>query len=79
MILIADSGSTKTDWCLIDEQKITHHYSTQGINPYFQSVEQIAEIIKLELLPQLSTYNFQFFSMVQVVGPILKKKLYGKH
>jgi glucosamine kinase len=53
MILIADSGSTKTDWRLIDEQKQIHQYATQGISPYFHTQEQIAEIIRLELVPQL--------------------------
>ncbi|MBL7884621.1 MAG: N-acetylglucosamine kinase [Bacteroidia bacterium] len=53
MILIADSGSTKTDWRLIDEKKQIHQFKTQGINPYFQTEEQIAEIIKLELIDKL--------------------------
>lgn len=61
MILIADSGSTKTDWRLIDEENKIHQFATQGISPYFQTEEQISEIIKTELLPQLNfkTFNFQ--------------------
>ena len=50
MILIADSGSTKTDWRFIDEQKNIHQYATQGFNPYFQTEDEISEIIKSELL-----------------------------
>lgn len=50
MILIADSGSTKTDWRLIDEQKKIHQFSSQGINPYFQNSSEIAALIKTELL-----------------------------
>lgn len=63
MILIADSGSTKTDWRLIDGQKKIHQFSTQGINPYFQSSAQIAEIIKAELLvsPIVATASSVFF------------------
>lgn len=57
MILIADSGSTKTDWRLIDDNKQIHKFATQGISPYFQTTEQISQIIKTELIPQL---NFQF-------------------
>lgn len=34
MILIADSGSTKTDWCLADETQ-TIAFKTAGINPFF--------------------------------------------
>lgn len=53
MILIADSGSTKTDWRLIDDREQIHQFGTQGINPYFHTDEQVADIVKLELLPQL--------------------------
>jgi|ERR1019366_777068 N-acetylglucosamine kinase-like BadF-type ATPase len=62
MILIADSGSTKTDWRLIDDTKKIHQFATQGFNPYFQSSHQIAASIKSELIPQLplSIFNFQF-------------------
>ncbi|MBL7887999.1 MAG: N-acetylglucosamine kinase [Bacteroidia bacterium] len=59
MILIADSGSTKTDWRLIDEEKNIHQFQTQGLNPYFQTSEQIAEIIQHELVSKFSnTINF---------------------
>lgn len=54
MILIADSGSTKTDWRLIDEEKNIHQFQTQGLNPYFQTSEQIAEIIQHELVSKFS-------------------------
>ncbi len=52
MRLIADSGSTKTDWDVTDG---SDHWTltTQGINPYHQSVETIDEIINNELLPHL--------------------------
>ncbi|MFL5762873.1 MAG: N-acetylglucosamine kinase [Bacteroidia bacterium] len=54
MILIADSGSTKTDWRLIDENRQIHQFSTQGINPYFQGSDEIAEqVIKARLFPQM--------------------------
>ena len=36
MLLIADSGSTKTDWALTDEKKgIIKVFHTIGYNPYF--------------------------------------------
>jgi len=46
--LIADSGSTKTEWCLISgkQKKI---FDTQGLSPYFLSTEQIEYIIEHEL------------------------------
>ncbi len=42
MILIADSGSTKTDWRLISGDKI-RSLSTRGINPYHSSEKEIVE------------------------------------
>lgn len=54
MIIIADSGSTKTDWCLCDEGTILTAIQTQGINPYHQSEEVIEQVIREELLPHLS-------------------------
>ena len=53
MFLIADSGSTKTDWCLCKKGAILNNLQTQGINPYHQSEEAIEEVIRKELLPQL--------------------------
>lgn len=62
MILIADSGSTKTDWRLIDEKKQIHQFATSGTNPYFQTSEQIAEMLRLELIPQFQSeiWNLEF-------------------
>jgi N-acetylglucosamine kinase-like BadF-type ATPase len=51
--LVADSGSTKTEWCLMDgKQRST--YFTQGISPYFQTSVQIEELVRGELLPQMA-------------------------
>ncbi len=50
--LIADSGATKTEWCLLNgSRKIT--FTTQGMSPYFISAEQMEEILLNELKPQL--------------------------
>ncbi|MEY4876025.1 MAG: hypothetical protein RL708_1174 [Bacteroidota bacterium] len=57
MKLIADSGSTKTDWCLIDGNKFSY-FKTQGLNPYFLNQIQIAEILKNELQIQLPVIEF---------------------
>ncbi len=52
-ILIADSGSTKTDWVLLDNNNIIIQFQTIGFNPYFQSSEDIHNEIKTVLLPVL--------------------------
>ena len=53
MHLIADSGSTKTDWCLCDGSTILTTIQSQGINPYHQAEETIEQVLREELLPQL--------------------------
>lgn len=53
--LIADSGSTKCEWCVLDggKKKTVH---TQGISPYFLSGEQITALVNKELLPSIKRY-----------------------
>jgi N-acetylglucosamine kinase-like BadF-type ATPase len=41
MIIIADGGSTKTNWCLINDSGKKIYYNTEGYNPYFVSTEYI--------------------------------------
>lgn len=57
MILIADSGSTKTEWVLLNGKQTVKEVYTQGINPYFQEQEQVATIIREELLPSLTSID----------------------
>jgi N-acetylglucosamine kinase-like BadF-type ATPase len=35
MFLTADSGATKTEWCLVDNNKIIRSFTTAGYNPFF--------------------------------------------
>lgn len=48
IILIADSGSTKAEWCLMDGKK-KKAFQTQGISPYFFNTTQIQQILAVEL------------------------------
>ena len=57
MILIADSGATKTDWCLGEKTTDAQIIQTQGINPFHQSAEHIYKVLTEELLPQLGEEN----------------------
>lgn len=57
MLLIADSGSTKTDWCLCNQDAIVQNIQTQGINPYHQTEEAIEEVLLSEFLPQLTAQS----------------------
>ena len=58
MILIADSGSTKTDWCVVENGLLVQQIFTKGTNPFFQSEEEISNEIATALLPELKTDEF---------------------
>lgn len=50
--LIADSGSTKAEWCLLNNGR-KKTFFTQGISPYFLTTQQVAGIVRTELAPKL--------------------------
>lgn len=52
-ILIADSGATKTDWCLVHQGKIIKQFQTKGFSPVFQTKEEITEGIQKQVYQQL--------------------------
>lgn len=50
--LIADSGATKAEWCLIGKGKKKTFY-TDGISPYFLNTPQIVGLLTEQLLPSI--------------------------
>ncbi|MDF2431230.1 MAG: glucosamine kinase [Mucilaginibacter sp.] len=46
MILVADSGSTKTDWLLKLSTDEVKQFRTAGLNPYFLSEKEIVKILQ---------------------------------
>jgi glucosamine kinase len=52
MILIADSGSSKTGWRLVDGEKV-YPFHTEGLNPYYKTIEQIKTVLQKDLIPYL--------------------------
>jgi N-acetylglucosamine kinase-like BadF-type ATPase len=61
MILIADSGSTKTDWRLIDGQGKVEQAKTTGFNPYQNNEEEIFIELDRSLKPVLSAKPDKIF------------------
>lgn len=55
MILIADGGSTKTNWCLLDNKKKIY-FNTEGYNPFFVDSEYILDSL-LKGLPKDLPYG----------------------
>lgn len=57
MILIADCGSTKIDWCLLNGKKKVAQIFTTGMNALLMTEEEMAECIMTELMPNLQGYE----------------------
>ncbi len=53
MILIADGGSTKTDWRLLKEGREYKQVQTSGFNPYLVGSDEIESILWKELQPYI--------------------------
>ena len=54
MILIADSGASKSDWRLINRDGSIEQFQTLGFNPYYQSIDQLEKEVSEGLLPKLN-------------------------
>lgn len=52
VILIADSGATKAEWCLLNNGKKKAVF-TPGLSPYFLTTDAIADIVQQQLLPKI--------------------------
>lgn len=78
--LIADSGSTKTDWTLLLKanalapSEVISAFKTQGITPIHQAPAAIREILEHELLPQLCTFPRARLVATKVLddGPLMQ-------
>lgn len=51
-ILIADSGATKAEWCLLSAEKKQTVFTT-GLSPYFLTTDAIADLVRQELVSEL--------------------------
>jgi N-acetylglucosamine kinase-like BadF-type ATPase len=58
--LIADSGATKAEWCLINAGK-PKIITTQGISPYHLKPDQIKELLQKELVPKIKVNIDEIF------------------
>lgn len=59
-ILIADSGATKTEWCVSKDGE-TDTVFTEGLNPYYHTTESIRNVVRENLLPELDDEIEQIF------------------
>ncbi|WP_149915069.1 N-acetylglucosamine kinase [Sphingobacterium cavernae] len=59
MIIIADGGSTKTNWCLLDDNQKKIYFNTEGYNPYFVDSDYIVSSLKKGLPNDLPLENIK--------------------
>ncbi len=55
-LLVADGGSTKTDWCLTLPGGESLFFRTRGLNPALLGLPAIREILQAELTPRLAPH-----------------------
>ena len=63
MILVADSGSSRSDWMLHLPDSKPLSFSTKGLNPFFVSEKEIANILSggPEIIPYINELNEVYF------------------
>ncbi|MDR0989552.1 MAG: hypothetical protein LBM06_08895 [Prevotellaceae bacterium] len=49
MKLIAESGSTRTEWALVEDAHLVQRVFTEGLNPFFQTRREISRSVRLGL------------------------------
>lgn len=53
MKLVADSGSTKTDWCIIGLGGEAKRFRGSGMNPFQMEADEIESVIRNEVVPEV--------------------------
>ena len=83
MILIADSGGSKTDWALVstpnDGLNVVLKVRTQGLNPFHQSEDVIFNVLETELKPALkeSIRNAELSESFDIIREVTSVAFYG--
>lgn len=76
MIIIADSGSTKTSWCLCNKESgCARFLQTSGINPYYQDEQEILDVFRTEFTSVPDFVEAVFFYGAGCANPIVNEKV----
>ncbi len=76
MILIADSGSTKTTWCIVSgEGDALPTCHTSGINPFLQTEDEISECLKQEFSLSRGFFDAVYFYGAGCANPEKNEKV----
>jgi N-acetylglucosamine kinase-like BadF-type ATPase len=79
MIIIADSGSSKTDWRLVNEQGTDKAVQGVGLNPHLVSKQEFKDAVEQSGLITWSTLSITkvYFYGAGITSEELQKKLQG--
>ena len=62
MFLFADSGSTKTTWCMVDRDKNANYCTTGGMNPFQLGFDEMMNLLETEFtLPRTDISEIWFY------------------
>jgi N-acetylglucosamine kinase-like BadF-type ATPase len=77
MKLIAESGGTKTNWCVVTDLEEAEIISTIGLNPNFVSEDTFKEVLSSEVLPALKNPSIEevWFYGAGCAGKTMEKKV----
>jgi len=73
MILIAESGSSKTDWRMISPNGEVSQAKTIGLNPYYQTTDSIIEELQKTYYHHSTIKQFLKFFIMERVSQMKKK------
>jgi N-acetylglucosamine kinase-like BadF-type ATPase len=78
MILVADSGSTKTTWCLINPKSGKKElFQTAGINPFYQDEATIVNALRTDFETPQRNFEAIYFYSAGCANPVISKVAYG--
>jgi N-acetylglucosamine kinase-like BadF-type ATPase len=77
MLLIADSGSTKTTWSLADKDTQVQTCSTSGINPLYQDEENILQLLQKEFTLSVPDDTSLYFYGAGCISASVNKTVQG--
>ena len=79
MILIADCGSTKIDWCVLNGSEKVAQIFTTGMNALLLTQEEMTQRIHDELLPHIESYpvNEIYYYGAGIISDEIKSHVRG--
>jgi glucosamine kinase len=78
MILVADSGSTKTTWCLLNRESGKREIiQTAGINPFYQDEATIIKALETDFDAPQRNFDAIYFYSAGCANPVISKIAHG--